>query len=277
MKTRSRTRNSASRILLGACLGACLLGASVAVAAPPRSVGKKPAAGAKTLDAQLHAAYAMNASSSALVAGVALDKLRIPGLQVVARTDDKPDAGGIVLSFAGSSGDVRLLVHVAVCADAVTARKTLDAELRGISTSLVRAPDGLGDAAFSDDSQASALLVATQGNLFYKIDVLDSKSGLPTAAAIAATLRSAMVPGAPRFPSATLSVPPSIDARRGAPLVIIPSSNSTYKLRAEGGYIARGPQGPVLRPFAPGPITVHATLVDDLGRVAVVSAAASAR
>lgn len=219
----------------------------------------------------------MNTSSSALVAGVALDKLRLPGLQLVSRTDDKPDAGGVVLSFAGSSGEVRLLVHVAVCADAASARKALDAELRGISTTLVRAPDGLGDAAFSDDGQGSALLVATQGNLFYKVDVLDATSGLPTAAAIAATLRSAMVTGAPRFPSATLSLPSSIDVKRGAPVVIAPSSNSTYKLRAEGGYLARGPQGPLVRPFAPGPVTVYATLVDDLARVSVISASTSAR
>lgn len=275
MKTRSRTRNSASKTSVFLGIGACLLSAGVVLAAPPRGGAHK--SGTRSLDGQLHATYAMNASSSALLAGVAIDKLRVPGLQLVARTDDKADAGGIVLSFAGTSGDVRVLMHVAVCSDAAQARKALDTELRGISTSLVRAPDGLGDAAFSDDSQGNGLVVATQGNLFYKVDVLDAKSGLPTAAALATTLRAAMVPGAPHFPSATLRLPSSIDAKRGAPVSIAAPSNGTYKLRAEGGYIARGPQGPIVRPFAPGPITVYATLVDELGRVAVTSASSSAQ
>jgi hypothetical protein len=267
MKTRSLLPNSAARIFVGACL----LSAGLAGAAPPRGAGKP---GARALDSQLRAAYPMGPSSTALWAGVPLGRLQLPGMQLVGRSEDRPEDGGIVLSFA-RNGEVRAILHLAVCADAVTARKVLDVELHGVSTSLVRAPEGLGDAAFSDDGQGSSLVLATQGNIFYKVDVIDARAGLPTAAAIAATLRGAMVPGAPRFPTATITLPPSVrvgNSGSGADIRVATANTNTYKFRADGAYIARGANGPVIRAGSRGPITIHAIVVDELGRVAITSA-----
>ena len=64
--------------------------------------------------------------------------------------------------------------------------------------------------------------------------------------------------------------------RGGTPVAVTVPGGLAYKLRAEGGYITRGPDGPVVRPFGPGPITVRATAVDDLGRVGIGVATATA-
>jgi len=267
MKTRSPLPNNAVRLFAFACL----LSAGLAAAAPPRGAGKP---GARALDSQFRATYQMGPSSTALLAGVPLSKLQLPGLQVHFRSDSPPEDGGIMLSFA-RNGEVRAIIALAVCADAVTARKVLDVELHGVSSSLVRAPEGLGDAAFSDDNQGSSLVLATQGNVFYKVDIVDPKAGLPRAAAIAAMVRGAMVLGTPRFPSGTITLAPSIrvgSGGSGPDITVSTAATNTYTLRANGGYVARRQNGLVLRALNRGPITVQATVVDDLGRVSIISA-----
>ncbi|MGA9521365.1 MAG: hypothetical protein WBV82_07875, partial [Myxococcaceae bacterium] len=55
----------------------------------------------------------------------------------------------------------------------------------------------------------------------------------------------------------------------GARVRVDPRPGMNVRLRAEGGYIQPHPDGPVLRPFAPGTVVLFATSVDELGRVGV--------
>ena len=112
--------------------------------------------------------------------------------------------------------------------------------------------------------------------VIYSVSVPDPTPGQPTAAALAQTVRAAMVPGAPRFPAVTVWLPATVDAKSGAPVSVVVPGGASYKLRADGGYIARGANGPVVRPFGPGPVAVHATVVDDLARVTVATSTTTA-
>lgn len=260
--------------LLVALAGACGLLASGAALADSKS---PPVAG--NVDAAFRASYPLAArpargAAAGPVAGIALAKLTLPGLQLRARSEHAAADGGIVLSFAERSGAVRVLIHLAVFAEAEAARQDVDAELHGVSTQLVPALDTtLGEVAWADDGgKGTALVVAAQANLAYSVSVLDTVPGL-SAAAIASLVRAAMVSGAPVFPAATVRLPAMIDSQKGGSVHLAIPSGSTYTLRAEGGYIAHGAAGPVVHPFAPGAVTVHATVVDGLGRVTVATAA----
>lgn len=266
------------RKLIVALAGACGLLASGAALAGSKS---PPAAG--NVDAAFRASYPLTARqargvAAGPIAGIDLAKLVLPGLQLSARSDRAAADGGIVLSFAERSGAVRVLIHLGVFAEADAARQDIDAELHGVATVLAPALDPtLGETAWADDGgKGTAIVVAAQSNLAYSVSVLDTVPGL-SAAAIASLVRAAMVSGAPAFPAATVRLPAAIDARTGGSVALAIPGGATYTLRADGGYIAQSAAGPVVHPFAPGAVTVHATVVDALGRVTVATAATRAQ
>lgn len=251
-----------------ALLTALLLGAG------PVAAGPRGATTTTSLEAEFRATYPNDAPSSLTrLSGVALDRLVLPGLQQSARSDEAAEEGGVVLSFADRASNVRVVVHVAVLPDVGLARRILDEQLRGVSQPLARALDPLlGDLAWADDGgRGAGLVLATQANIAYGVHVLDAGADLPSAASIAGQLRLAMVPGQPSPPQVRLSIPPVIDAKGGAELRIYVPSGLPYQLRASGAYIARGAQGPLVRPFGRGAVTVYATAVNDLGCVTVAS------
>lgn len=257
------------RMLLPLAIGTLLAG-SPASAAPP------------SLDSAFHAAYPATApSSTVLLAGVELKRLAtLPGLQVSARSERLASDGGVLLSLADGTGRVRMMVHIAVLPDAAAARRVLDAELHGVSTQLASAADpALGDLAWADDGgKGTSLVIATQANIAYSVNIVDPLPATPTAAAVAALLRKAMPVGAPAFPAATVTLPASIDAKaRGGGLIQVAAAGRPYSLRADGGYVASGPNGSVVRPLAPGAVTVYATVVDELARVTVAAATTLAK
>ena len=248
--------------------GLCLAGS---VAAAPAARGPVT----PTMDSEFRAAYPMTTPAAApQLAGVALARLVIPGLQLSERSERAPEDGGIVISLADGEGVVRVLVHLAVAADAAAARRVLDAELHGVATQLAPASDqSLGELAWADEAgKGTALVIAAQANIAYSVSVAGAGApGVPTAAAIAGLLRKAMVVGRPVFPAATVALASAIDARTGGAVHITVPEGYSYKLRADGGYLARGENGPVVRPFGPGAVTVYATVTDELARVTVVS------
>ena len=254
--------------------GAFLVAGGMAIAAPS-SKSKTP-----TIDADFRAAYPMTAPpATGAIAGVDLARLSIPGLRQTARDDRTADDGGIVVSWADTAGEVRVLVHIAVASDSSTARQALDTELHGISVALPKATDNsLGDLAWADDAgKGTALVVATQANVAYSVHVLSPMAGVPSAAAIATQLRSLMVPGVPSFPSATVTLPATLDAKKGGDVRITVPGGFPYQVRADGGYLAHGSSGSIVRPFGPGTVTVYATVVDDLARVTVAKGTAIAK
>ena len=267
----TNSRQSATRQLYVAA--AFLVLGGVAVAAPSTSGTKSP--GAATIDADFRAAYPMTAPPSAsTLAGVELGKLAIPGLRKTAADERAADDGGLVWSYSDMTGKVAVLVHVAVTPDTATARQLLDIELHGISTLVPKAIDpALGDLAFADDGgKGTSLVIATRANVEYSVDVVSDAPGIPTAAAIAGQIGTLMVAGTPIFPSATVTLPPTIDAKKGDDVRISVPGAQPYKVRADGGYMAHGTAWPIIRPFGPGPVTVYATVVDDLARVTIARA-----
>ncbi len=248
------------------------VGAALA-AAPPADA--TPA----SLEAEFRASYPSDAPSALTrLAGVALSRLTLPGLQLHSRSDDAAEDGGVVLSYADRAGSVRLLIHIAVLPDVGLARRILDEQLHGVSQPLARALDPLlGDLAWADDGgRGSGLVLATQANIAYGVHVLEAGSDLQSAASIAGQLRLAMVPGQPLFPRLSLSLPAVIAAKQGAELRVEAQAGQPYRLRASGAYVARGAAGAIVRPFAPGPVTVYATAVSELGCVTVASQSARA-
>jgi hypothetical protein len=233
----------------------------------------------RAIDTAFRAAYPSSAPVTTQLAGVALGRFAIAGLQQYARSEHAPEEGGIALSFADSSGQVRVLVRVAVCADSAAARRVLDAELHGVSSQLARVSDTpLGDAAWADAAgKGTSLVLATQGNIAYAVDVTSPAPGIATAATIAAALRATMAPGVPVFPAVSVRFAATLDAKRGGEVLVEVPGGHPYKLRADGAYVARGASGPLVRPFHAGAITVYATVVDDLARVTVASATTIAR
>ena len=112
-----------------------------------------------------------------------------------------------------------------------------------------------------------------RGNVAYSVEVLEGS--LASARAIASNVRRAFVSGAPTFPRATVSLPPTVE--RSAPIAIAVPPGAHYRLAATGAYVAKGESGPVLRPFAKGPVSVTAIVSDELGRVTEVTATSLAR
>lgn len=255
-----------------------LLAGGQAMAAP----GSDSHAATPTLASEFHAAYPATApSSSVLLAGVDLKRFAVPGLKESARSEQAAVDGGLVLSLSDAAGVVRALIHVAVLPDSAAARRAMDVELHGVSTQLASAADaGLGDLAWADDDgKGTALVIATQANIAYSVNIVVPSANLPTAAAIATLLRRSMPVGAPAFPAVSVTLPAAIDAKAkgGAPVQVSVPGGHAYHLRAEGGYIARGATGPTVRPLGPGAVTVYATVVDELARVTVTAATTLAK
>lgn len=226
------------------------------------------------IEQEFRAAYPLDLpSSSVRLAGVALDQLHIPGLLRGDRSDDAGDDGGVLLRFVDRAGSVRVLLQIAVMPDVLWARRVLGTELRGVSLPLARALDPLlGDLAYADDGgRGSSLVLATQANIAYRVHVLEGGAELPSAANIAGLVRTAMVAGAPSYPAVSLQLPSGIDVKEGAALRVFVPSGLPYTLRADGAYVAHGQAGPLVRPFAAGPITVYATVASPLGCVTVTS------
>ena len=278
-----RTSPNASRPrqIRGFLIGALfLVGGGIAVAAPSSTT--TPSAAAK-LDADFHAAYPMTAPvSTTLFAGVELGKLTIPTLRVHAREEhahDGTDDRGIRISFADPAGNVRLLVHVTVAPTPAAARSVVDAELHGVSTLMPPALDPkLGDVAFADDGgKGTNYVIGAHANVAYSVDMVDAAPGLPSAAAVAAQLRTLMPSGAPSFPTATVTLPSVVDVKKGGDVRVTVPGGEKFRLRADGAYVAHGTTGPIVRPFAAGPIAVYATVVDDLGRVTVAKGVSAAK
>ena len=261
---------SAERRLLQGFAVAFLLASSVAIGAPS---GKSPSA--SSLDVEFRASYPMTAPPSATsIAGVDLARFSIVGLRKTATDQRAADDGAIVQSWSDLAGHVRVLVHVAVTPDVATARRILDVELHGISRALPAAVDpSLGDLAWADDTgKGTGLVVATKANVEYSVNVVSPGAGVPSASTVAAQLGALMVVGAPTFPAVTLSLPSTVDAKKGGDVRISVPSGLAYQVHAEGAYMAHGSAWPIVRPFAPGPVTVYATIVDELGRVTVAKA-----
>lgn len=255
------------------------LSLSGALAAPRGAeVAASPAVPA--IEHEFRAAYPLDAPSSATrLAGVALARLSLPGLQLSARSDEAADDGGVLLSFADRAGAVRVLVQIAVMPDVLWARRVLATELRGVSLPLSRALDPLlGDLVYADEGgRGSSLVLATQANIAYRVQLVEGSAEIASAASIAGLVRTAMVVGAPSYPVVSLSLPAQIDAKSGAELRVQVPSGLPYALRADGAYVARGQGGPVIRPFAAGPIVVYATVTSELGCVSVTSLSSVAR
>jgi hypothetical protein len=230
------------------------------------------------MEPEFRATYPRTPVSGSQLAGIELDKLVLPGLKLVEREDRTVDDVGIVLSFADSNDQVRVVVSVAVAANEEAARKFVDVTLHGVQVTMPRAVDpAMGDYAFADDAgKGEALVVASAGNVAWSARVDRDAPAMPRASDVISTLRSLAVAGAPSFPTVTLSLPTEV-RMGGAPITIAVPSGLTPKLRAEGAYVAHGKGSPLVRPFAPGPIAVAATVTDSLGRVGFVRVTSTAR
>jgi hypothetical protein len=229
------------------------------------------------LEREFRAEYPRTPVTGSQLAGVALDKLAFPGLRLVEREDHTVDDGGVVLSFADANDHVRVVATVAVAATEEAARKFVDVALHGVQVTLPRAVDPLmGDYAFADDGgRGEALVVAASGNVAWIARVDRDAPAVPRASEVINALHGLAVPGAPSLPVVTLSLPSEV--RTSATIAVTAPAGLTPKLRAEGAYIAHGKSAPFVRPFAPGPIAVAATVVDDLGRVGVARVTSTAR
>ena len=260
------------------------LSAALALATP-HPVDAAPTASAQPapqpwIEQAFRGAYPLDAPSSPVrLAGVAIDRFALAGLQASQRSDQAGDDGGVVLSFSDRAGTVRVLLQLSVLPDVMAARRVLGTELRGVALPLSRAFDPLlGDLAYADEGgRGASLVVATQGNLAYSVHVVEPGPDVPSAATVAGLLRTAMVVGSPSCPSIVLSLPPVIDAKTGAELRVYVPGGLPYKLHADGAYVARGGNGYVLRPFAPGPVTAYATATGELGCVSVARHSAVAQ
>jgi len=233
---------------------------------------------APALEAEFRATYPRSPVVSGSFAGVALDKLAIPGLRLSAREDHTVDDGGIILSYADLAGEVRAVIKVAVAEDAAAARRFVDVELHGVQITLTKAVDAsFGDHAFADDSgRGAALVVGAAANVAWVVHVDRDVATLPRAGEIVRSLRTLAVEGAPTFPALVLTLPTEVPLA-GAGFRVVAPSGLTPQLRAEGAYVAHGKSAPLVRPFGPGPIAVVATAVDDLGRVGAARAEAITR
>jgi hypothetical protein len=209
------------------------------------------------------------ASSRATFAGVAIDRLAIPGLHLRTRDDHALDRGGIVMSFDDDQGRVSAVVRIAVAADASAARAFAERVLRGVTGTVE--PSAIDEWAYADKGEG--LLVAARGNVAYAVEIVGAG---PRASTIAEVVKRAFVAGAPSFPRATIALAPTIDLG-GAPVKVAVPAGATYRLRASGAYVARSRDGATVHPFAAGPVEVTAIVGDGLGRVTEATARATAR
>jgi hypothetical protein len=268
MSTRKRPFSKAGTTVLA---GVALLAAGLAVTSPLFS---SPSKG----DDPVKTGYSMTAPPSTTdLAGVDLASFVIPGLTLSEKVEDD---GGLVLTYVSAHGEVRAVVRLAVSRDAAEARKVLDHQLHGIARILPKSTDpALGDLAFTDDG-AEAIVVATIANIAYDVRVIangNDPTVVPNAATIAKILRASMRPGAPSFPTPTVALPAEISVKDGGDVTIGGVPGQLPKLRAENAYVAKGPKGPLVRPFGPGSVTVTAVVVDELGRVGTAKATTIAK
>jgi hypothetical protein len=214
------------------------------------------------------AAYPHTPEVSGSLSGVRVDELALSGLRVVAREDHPVEEGGIVLSFGDPA--VKVVVELAVARDAAAARRFVDARLHDVATQLAAATDpAFGDYAFGD---GDSIVIGAAHNVAWVVRALE---GSPVRAREVITeLRAKSVAGAPSFPTATVTLQAEVPLS-GAELRV--TSAAKYKVRAEGAYVAHGKTAPLVKPFGRGPVTLIATVVDDLGRVSEVRATAEAK
>ncbi len=244
------------------------------------AIGNKATSAPVPGEAEFRAMYpAGPAVTSTTFAGVDLAKLdtslSASGLRLGSREDHTVDDGGVVLPYLDATGEVRLLLKIAVARDAAAARRFVDTELHGIQLVLSRAVDpSLGDQVFADGAgRGEWTVVGAAANVAYAIHLRAGASKMPRASEIATTLRGVVVEGVLTAPTATVSLP-SIVPLTGAPFTVTPSNGAALQLRAEGAYVAKGR---VLRPFAAGPVTLIVTVADELGRVSEIRSSAVAK
>lgn len=263
----TRSRRFAERLGLAAAL---LLGGAV-------FVSTRASSSPVPLEPEFRAEYPRTPLTGSQLAGVAVDKLALPGLRLAEREDRSVDDGGIVLSYADANGHVRVVVTVAVAQTEEAARRFVDVVLHGVQATLPRAVDpAMGDYAFADDAgRGDALVVASAGNVAWSARV-DREAPTPRASEVIASLRALAVVGAPKYPTIALSLPTEV-RMGGAPITLTTPASARTAVRAEGAYIAHGKGSPIIRPFGPGPIAVIATVVDDLARVTTVRTTSIAR
>jgi hypothetical protein len=216
------------------------------------------------------------APAGATYAGVAIDRIVLPGLHVRTRDDHTPEHGGVTLAYADDQGQVRVVVRLAVARDAGAAKAFAQTILRGVSGTLVAsAPDAAGTVAFTEGTDR--LVVAARGNVAWDVEVVGTPPVSDQASAVSDVVKAALVAGAPTFPRPTITLAPAVDRRAGAPVAVATPRGATFRLHATGAYVAHGREGMVLRPFAAGPIEVTAVVADALGRVTETTAKTTAR
>lgn len=209
----------------------------------------------------------MTAASTVRAAGLDLAKLSLQGLHLAVRDDRTPEHGGTTLSFADDQGQVQLVIRVAVAADPSAARAFAYARLRAITTTL--APSTVDEVAFANDT--GSLVVAAHGNVAYQID----SQGLP-ATEVAKKLAPLFVAGAPSFPRATLTLPPSL-SRTGSVFTVSAPAGTSVRFLAKNGYVTRLRGVSTIHPSSAGRVEVTAIVADDLGRVTETTASAVAQ
>ena len=267
-------RSNSARLALA---GVAFLGLAFAIGKRATSAPVGPGAPGEAGFRAMYPAGPVAASTT--FAGVDLAKLdtslSAAGLRLGSREDHVVDDGGVVLPYLDAAGDVRLLVKIAVARDSAAARRFADAELHAVQLVLSKATDpALGDHVFADDAgRGEAIVVGAAGNVGFLVHVRAGATAAPRASVVASALRSAAVEGVLTSPTATVSLP-SVVPLAGAPFTVTPGAGATLHLRAEGAYVAKGR---LLRPFAAGPVTLVATVADDLGRVAEVRTSAVAK
>lgn len=239
--------------------------------------GARASSSSHALEREFQATYPRSPAPFGLLAGVALDKLAVPGLRLVARENHTPEDGGVVLSYGDPNGEVRAVIKVAVARDAAEARRFVDVELHGVQVTLPRAVDAaFGDQAFADDEgRGEALVIGAAANLAWVVHVDRDRAPAPRAGEVVKALRALVVEGAPTFPAPTIALPATLPLT-GARFSVS-AGPLTPALRAEGAYVAHGKSAPLLKPFGAGPVAVVATAVDELGRVGEARAEGVAR
>ncbi len=253
-------------------VGALLIGGA-AIAAP--SLGTSGTKG----DDPVRVSYALQApNAQGVLAGVEKSAIVIPGLTL---RDTVPDDGGLVLTYVDGSSAVRAVLRLEVANDGEGARRFLDRQLHGISRVLPQIEGtALGDLVYGDEAGATIVL-GTQANIAFDVRLVDDPNGagaVPTAKVIAGIVRAAMRPGAPTLPAPKVSLPTSISSKDGGDIAVTGvGASQTPQLRVEGGYVVHGAKGPVVRPFAAGPVTVRAIVVDELARVGIGTATTFAK
>lgn len=268
----TKRRPFSDPLVLG--LGALLLVGGAALAAP--SLG-----GTKRADDPVRTGYALeSASAQGSLAGVEKSAIVVPGLVL---QDTVADDGGLVFTYVDAAKTVRAIVRLEVATDADGARRFLDHQLHGIARILPALADAsLGDLVYGDESGATIVL-GTMANVAFDVRLVDAGNApdatgkTPSAKTIAGIVRAAMRPGVPMLPTPKVSLPAEVSVQTGAEVVLTGLAGQTPALRVDGGYVAHGSKGPILRPFAPGPITVRAIVVDELARVGVGTATTLAK